>query len=156
MGARRRARREGGATSWARSQATGAATKRGQLQRSEKWAAKPSNHDVTGGDKPQRGARTVGKSIFGETASKRSNETPLHRQRYGNMSLVVARWTSLRPVIDRCHTRRFLRPVGACHRRLHESWTASPPLHCGGNEGVSKCRLRNFVGTHGSCVRCVN
>ena len=61
-----------------------------------------------------------------------------NRHRYGNMSFVVARWTSLRPITVGRSFRRFLRPVGACHRRLHESWTASPPLHCGGNEGVSK------------------
>ena len=41
------------------------------------------------------------------------------------------RSTSSRPFRRICSFRRFLRPVGACHRRLRHGWTASPPLfHC--------------------------
>ena len=100
-------------------------------------AAKPSNYVVTEGDKPRRGAGTLGKCLPPRKRPRRGRTKPSKRD---NVAHKVARWTSMEALLVwALHYRRFLHPFGVCHRRLCENWTASPPSDDTLNERAVGC-----------------
>ena len=82
-------------------------------------AAKPSNYDVTGGDKPQRGAGTVGNGHLSGMGLEEVQRATAVRTNYCAVFCTVHRWTS-----SRSASVKGLRTDGSC--ALFEG--LSPPV----------------------------
>ena len=90
------------------------------------WGGEAVQFPVTGGDKPQRGAGTVGYGLPYRTASKRSNGTLRKNSMDGKMWHVGPPW---RPYWPECCTDGSCAPLGlvtAGYRKL--DGFAAPPM----------------------------